>query len=92
MDRGWTLDHQFRCRLDLSLAVKIISASSMWACYGSLICERGDFFKGPKMIAYSGCHRRRASDGLADARKVVVHEMKRNRMLVIREFLAVRVG
>jgi hypothetical protein len=55
-------------------------------------CQRRDFFNRPQMIAYSCFHCGRASERLADAREVVVHEVKRDRVLVVFEFLAVRVG
>ena len=37
-------------------------------------------------------HRGRAADSLIDSREIVMHEMERNRVLVVRKFLAVCVG
>lgn len=42
------------------------------------VCQLRDFFQTPDVIRNSGFHRRRNSQALMNAAKVVVHEVERN--------------
>jgi hypothetical protein len=45
--------------------------------------ETHQFFQFPYMIRQSGFHRGRDAEGLVNAAEVVVHEVKRNVVLVV---------